>query len=54
VGSAKPVLRLAILHRLSAYDAAYLKRAVRYGIPLATLDGALRTAASEEGVEILD
>ena len=35
---------------LSAYDAHYLDLAVRYGIPLATLDQGLRMAAEDEGV----
>ena len=36
---------------LSAYDAHYLELAVRYGIPLATLDEGLRRAAEKEGVQ---
>ena len=35
---------------LSAYDAHYLELAIRYGIPLATLDGGLQQAAEQEGV----
>jgi len=35
---------------LSAYDAHYLELSVRYGIPLATLDGRLMAAAEAEGV----
>jgi len=35
---------------LSAYDAHYLDLAIRYGIPLATLDQKLREAATNEGV----
>ena len=35
---------------LSAYDAQYLDLAIRYGIPLATLDQELRRAAEEEGI----
>ena len=35
---------------LSAYDAHYLELAIRYGIPLATLDDGLRQAAENEGV----
>jgi len=35
---------------LSAYDAHYLELAIRYGIPLATLDERLRQAAENEGV----
>jgi predicted nucleic acid-binding protein len=36
--------------RLSLYDAAYLELAQRQRAPLATLDGALRTAAAAVGV----
>lgn len=46
-------LHLARARGLSAYDASYLDLAMRYGIPLATLDGPLREAAEAEGVEIL-
>jgi len=34
------------------YDAAYLDLALRLGLPLATQDDALRTAASRVGVKI--
>jgi predicted nucleic acid-binding protein len=44
------VLRLARTHRLSAYDAAYLESALRRGLPLATLDNDLKSAASAAGV----
>jgi predicted nucleic acid-binding protein len=44
---------LAERHRLTAYDAAYLELAVRSGLPLATLDDALRKAARSEGVTVL-
>jgi predicted nucleic acid-binding protein len=44
---------LAARHHLTAYDAAYLDLAQRLGIPLATLDGDLMSAAIAEGVEIL-
>ena len=46
------VHRLARSHRLSAYDAAYLELAIRYGIPIATLDSPLREAARAEGVGV--
>jgi predicted nucleic acid-binding protein len=46
-------LRLAVKHRLTIYDAAYLELAQRRGIPLATLDAELRTAASAEKVPLL-
>ncbi|MCH8812481.1 MAG: type II toxin-antitoxin system VapC family toxin, partial [Gemmatimonadetes bacterium] len=42
--------RLARAHGLTTYDASYLEVAVRLGIPLATLDQALATAAADEGV----
>ena len=44
---------LAERHRLTIYDAAYLELAQRTGLPLATLDGELRTAAERSGVEVL-
>ncbi len=44
-------LRIARTRELSAYDASYLDLALRYGIPLATLDDTLRKAAEAEGVE---
>ncbi len=46
-------LRLAGRHRLTLYDAAYLELALRRGLPLATLDGELRSAANAEGVLVL-
>jgi predicted nucleic acid-binding protein len=47
------VLRLARVHRLSAYDAAYLELAQREGLPLATLDADLRKAAAGERVALV-
>lgn len=40
-------------HRLTLYDAAYLELALRRGLPLATLDAELRSAARSEGVVVL-
>ena len=40
-------------HSLSSYDAAYLEVAIRRGIPLASLDRELRTAAKAEKVQLL-
>ena len=45
------VLRLARLHGLTSYDAAYLELAIRHDLPIATLDAALAVAAESEGVE---
>lgn len=44
---------LAQRHRLTSYDAAYLELAIRRGIPLASLDSALRAAAKLEKVAVL-
>ena len=46
------VLGLARMHRLTVYDATYLELARRRRLPLATLDEALRSAASREGVAL--
>lgn len=47
------VLATGRQHNLSAYDAAYFILAARAGIPLATQDRALRTAAQTAGVPLL-
>jgi predicted nucleic acid-binding protein len=46
------VYRLATLHRLTAYDAAYLELALRRNLPIATLDVELRNACAAAGVAI--
>jgi len=46
-------VRLAERHKLTVYDAAYMELAQRRGLPLATLDTELRSAASAEGVILL-
>lgn len=46
-------VRLAVQHRLTVYDAAYLELALRRGLPLATLDQELRAAATLEKVKVL-
>lgn len=46
-------LRLADQHHLTLYDAAYLELARRRGLPLATLDQALRAAAISASVSLL-
>jgi predicted nucleic acid-binding protein len=45
------VLNLARARQLSAYDAAYLELAFRRGMPLASLDDGLKTAARAVGVQ---
>lgn len=47
------VLALAREHTLSSYDASYLELAMRQGLPLATQDTRLRTAATRAGVPLL-
>jgi predicted nucleic acid-binding protein len=47
------VLRLARLHRLTVYDAAYLELAQRQRLAIATLDAELRKAALLEGVTLV-
>jgi predicted nucleic acid-binding protein len=46
-------LVLARSHSLTTYDAAYLELALRRGLPLASRDKALETAARVEGVSLL-
>jgi len=47
------LLDLARQNKLSIYDAAYLALAMSEQIPLATLDSALKAAASAVGVAVL-
>jgi predicted nucleic acid-binding protein len=47
------VMTLARRHKLTFYDAAYLELAQREGIPLATLDRELVTAARAERVPLV-
>jgi predicted nucleic acid-binding protein len=44
------VVSLSRRTKLSAYDAAYLELALRLGLPLATVDRALRRSAGDHGV----
>jgi predicted nucleic acid-binding protein len=46
------VFYLADRLELTVYDAAYLDLAIREGLPIATLDKALRVAAQKSGVAI--
>jgi predicted nucleic acid-binding protein len=48
------LLMLARRHRLTVYDASYLELAQRLGLPLATLDRELRSAAGACGVPLLE
>ena len=43
---------LAVRHRLTIYDAAYLELAMRHRLPLATLDEPLALAAVAEGLAL--
>jgi predicted nucleic acid-binding protein len=53
VTDAPDLLALARRHRLSVYDAAYLVLARQRNVALATLDGALATAARAEHVTLI-
>lgn len=47
-------VQLADRHGLTPYDACYLELAIRAGLPLASLDGALGAAARAEKVRLID
>lgn len=47
------VLPLCRTHGLTSYDAVYLDLALRWQLPLASLDDDLRRAASSLGLEVL-
>ncbi len=46
-------LELAREYDISVYDASYVDLSLRLGIPLASLDNKLRTAATSAGIPIL-
>lgn len=46
------ILPLARMHGLTTYDASYLDLAMRMGLPIATLDKALRKAARKAKVPL--
>jgi len=46
------IFHLAVRHRLTYYDAAYLDLALREALPLASLDDALRAAARDCDLEL--
>lgn len=47
------IRKLADVHRLTSYDAAYLDLAIRRGLPLASLDDDLKNAAIASGVRLI-
>ena len=47
------ILSLAGSNGLTSYDASYLELAMRLGLPLATDDGDLASAALQAGVKLL-
>ncbi|MGL4729852.1 MAG: type II toxin-antitoxin system VapC family toxin [Bosea sp. (in: a-proteobacteria)] len=53
IGPSGSVMTLARQHGLSAYDAAYLDLAVRRNTALASLDKALKRAATSLGVPLI-
>ena len=50
----RDVRQLAQTHQLTAYDAAYLALALRYNLPLATLDIEVKRAARVAGVRLIE
>ncbi len=48
-----PIAGLGREHGLSSYDAAYLELAMREGVPLASRDAKLRSAAEASGVPVM-
>lgn len=49
----RQLFELAMRHKLSSYDAAYLELAMRHGLPIATQDAQLKEAAIAAGVSVL-
>lgn len=49
----RDIVALAREFQLTAYDASYVELASREGLPLATLDKKLRTAAVKAGIRIM-
>ena len=49
----REVRQVAQTYQLTAYDAAYLALALRFQLPLATMDEALITAAHTAGIRLL-
>ncbi|MHC1725179.1 MAG: type II toxin-antitoxin system VapC family toxin [Syntrophobacteraceae bacterium] len=53
LGTMKGCCTIAIKYSLSSYDACYLEIAQRLGLPLASLDLKLITAAGKSGIPLL-
>jgi predicted nucleic acid-binding protein len=51
--SVPPLVDLVDRSGLRAYDALYLQLAIARTLPLASLDEALRTAAAQEGIDVV-
>lgn len=49
----RQLFELAMRHKLSSYDAAYLELAMRHGLPIATQNLQLKEAAIAAGVDVL-
>ena len=54
LGDGEAILRLARVHQLSVYNAAYLELALRENLPLVTLDRNLALAGVHESLPRLD
>lgn len=48
------LLKLALQHNLSVYDASYLSLAVLRNLPIATGDGKLQTATQNTGLTVIE
>jgi predicted nucleic acid-binding protein len=48
-----PLAQFSLTHGLTTYDAAYVQLALQHGSSLATLDGAMRAAASKLNITLI-
>jgi predicted nucleic acid-binding protein len=48
-----PLAQFAMTYNLTAYDAAYVQLAIQHGATLATLDAAMRSAATSLNIPLL-
>lgn len=53
ISNIRDLARFALAEGLTVYDAAYVRLAGRLGLPLATVDGAIRTAARRLNIALL-